>query len=93
MSAIKSAAATKPFSIDVAADLDDGETIVSFTPTVTGGTIANQQISGTVLTVWLAGGTTGTTAAIEYVFTTNRPPRVGALTLRVQIGPECVPTT
>ncbi len=93
MSAIKSPAATKPFTIDVAADLDVGEAVTAFNPTVQGAVLAQQQMSDTLLTVWISGGVTGTTAVIEYVFTTNRPPRVGALTLRVQIGPEVISST
>ncbi len=92
MNAVKDPAATEYFTLDVAAQLDPGETVTSFAPTVANCTLVASSFSGTLLTVWISGGTAGTAASIKYVFETSRTPRKPALTLRVEIGPDVVPS-
>lgn len=69
----KSAADVLDFSADFGLQLVSGETITNATVTAepAGLTIGQPSIAGAVVTVWVGGGSNGTTYSVLYAITTS----------------------
>ncbi len=67
----KEAAEVADYSVDFAAKLGESEAIASRTVTASGVTKDSDSLSGSIVKVWLSGGTTGTLAKVTVTITTD----------------------
>lgn len=84
---IKDPDATLDYTFDWSSWLEDGETISTQTVTTPAGITEDSVAASTsAVTVWLSGGTAGTTYSIACKITTdNSPQRIDERTIKIQI--------
>lgn len=79
---------TLDYQLDWSSWLVDGESINDATVTVSGATKISSSFTSTTTTVWVSGGTTGSTASILFHITTDSSPhsRIDDRTLILHIA-------